>query len=201
MRMRALCVAALALVVAPLAASPSPAAPESDLLVRHGQGIGKLRLGMTLPQVKGLLGQPRATNKKERRGRRGDTYLELDWDWSWWTVAFVRRAGGPYRAVMIGTVSRGQRTPEGLGVGSRREELERRLDGLRCWEVHSHSKAYGAFTNECVYGERAGRNTAFIFDQESWLNPDGGGVAGIEVRAPGFYQGRRVRLCPFRSFC
>jgi hypothetical protein len=200
---RAVTVAAVA-ALALLGAAPGASAPQYDLLVRHGQGIGKLRLGMTLPQVKGLLGPPRATNKKERRGRGGDTYLELDWDWSWWTVGFVRRAGGRYQAVMIGTVSRSQRTREGLAVGSSRDQLSRRLRGLRCWAVQSPRRGEGDTgfeTHECVFGEPAGRTTAFILDQSSWLNPDGGGVAGIEVRAPGFYRARPGKLCPLGAVC
>jgi hypothetical protein len=150
MRTRVLSVAALAIVVAPLVASPTAAGPASDQLVRHGQGIGKLRLGMTIAEVKRILGAPRAQNKREKRPR-GYVYIEQDWDYGWWTVGFLRAPRGEYRAVSIGTVQRSQRTPEGLGVGSRKEELARRLEELRCWEVQSLPMTFGGFTNECVY--------------------------------------------------
>jgi hypothetical protein len=200
MRTRVLRVAGVAIVLALLAASPTAAGPKSDLLVRHGQGIGKLRLGMTLPQVKAVLGAPRAQNKREKRPR-GHTYVELDWDYGWWTVGFLRSPGGGFRAVSIGTVQRSQRTPEGLGVGSRKEQLAGRLDGLRCWHVEPPGRAYKVPTDECVYGERAGRNTAFILDKPGgWVNPYKG-VVQVEVRAPGFYRGRPGKVCPLGASC
>jgi hypothetical protein len=200
MRTRVLSVAALAIVVAPLVASPTAAGPASDQLVRHGQGIGKLRLGMTIAEVKRILGAPRAQNKREKRPR-GYVYIEQDWDYGWWTVGFLRAPRGEYRAVSIGTVQRSQRTPEGLGVGSRKEELARRLEELRCWEVQSLPMTFGGFTNECVYGERAGRSTAFILDKPGGFFNPYKGVVQVEVRAPGFYRGRRVRLCPLEASC
>jgi hypothetical protein len=192
--------AAIGFVVVLVAASPTAAERESDLLVRHGQGIGKLRLGMTLAEVKRLLGTPRAENKRERR-TRGYTYLELDWEYARWTVGFLRAPRGTHRAVSIGTVLRNQRTPEGLGVGSRERELGRRLDGLRCWRVRPIRDPYGAHSNECVYGERAGRNTAFILNGFAGLGHPRAAVVQVEVRAPAFYRARPVRLCPLQQNC
>ena len=192
--------AAIGLVAALVAASPTSARPESDLLVRHGQGIGKLQLGMKLAQVKRLLGAPRAENKREQR-TRGHTYLELDWEYARWTVGFLRAPRGTYRAVSIGTVLKGQRTPEGLGVGSRERELGRRLDGLRCWRVRPAGDRYGAYSNECVYGERAGRNTAFILNGFAGLGHPRAAVVQVEVRASAFYRARPVTLCPLQTNC
>jgi hypothetical protein len=196
---RAVTVAAVA-ALALLGATPVATAPESDLLVRHGQGIGNLHLGMTLSQVRSLLGAPRAQNKRERRPR-GYTYLELDWGYAWWTVGFERAPGGKYRAVSIGTVQSGQRTPQGLGAGSRERDLTRRLSGLRCWRVRSIHDPYGKYTNECVYGERAGRTTAFILNGFAGLGDPRARVLQVEVRAPGFYRARPVRLCPLQTDC
>jgi hypothetical protein len=196
---RGVTVAAI-VVLAFLGAAAGASAPESDLLVRHGQGIGKLRLGMTLPQVRSLLGAPRAENRRERRPR-SYTYLELDWGYAWWTVGFERAPGGKYRAVSIGTVQSSQRTPEGLGAGSRERDLARRLPGLRCWRVRSIRDPYGKYTSECVYGERAGRNTAFILDGFAGLGDPRARVLQVEVRAPGFYRARPVRICPLPTDC
>ena len=48
-------VALLAVVLAALAAASASAAPESNLRITPGVGIGKLRLGMTEAQVRRLL--------------------------------------------------------------------------------------------------------------------------------------------------
>jgi hypothetical protein len=200
MRVRVTICAALGVVAALVIASSTPAGSEADLLVRHGQGIGKLRLGMTLAQVKRLLGEPRAENKRERR-RSGQIYLELDWQYARWTVGFLRAPGGAYRAVVIGTVLRAQRTPEGLGVGSAERELGRRLDGLRCWRVRPVGDPYLAYSNECVYGPRAGRNTAFILNGFAGLGDPRAAVVQVEVRAPAFYRARPVKLCPLQENC
>jgi hypothetical protein len=200
MRSCASTIAVIAVVAALAAASPAGAGPETDLLVRHGQGIGKLRLGMTLIQVKRLLGPPRAENTRERR-TRGYTYVELDWEYARWTVGFLRAPRGPYRAVLIGTVLRSQRTPEGLGVGSRERDLGRRLDGLRCWRVRPVRDPYGPHSSECVYGERAGRNTAFILNGFAGLGHPRAAVVQVEVRAPAFYRARPVRICPLQQDC
>jgi hypothetical protein len=199
-RVRLGTLAAIGSLVALLAASPTTAGRESDLLVRLGQGIGKLRLGMSLAQVKKLLGPPRAENKREHRAS-SHTYVELEWGYAWWTVGFVRAAGGNYRAVSIGTIQRSQRTPEGLGPGSRERELTRRLDGIRCWRVRSVREPFGAYTSECVYGERAGRNTAFILNGFAGLGDPRAAVLQVEVRSPAFYRARPVKLCPLQSNC
>jgi hypothetical protein len=193
MRARVVTVAAIGSLAVLSAASPGAAGPESDLLVRHGQGIGKLRLGMTLPQVKSLLGAPRAVNKKERRGGRGYVYVELDWDWARWTVGFMRPRGGRYRAVLIGTIQRTQRTPEGLGVGSSDSDLFRKLADLRCRMVFPASG--GSLTHaECVYGRAGGRQTVFIKDKWSGHDDPSIGIAQVEVRDPLFYRGWPVKL-------
>jgi hypothetical protein len=68
------------LVVAAAVATPAGGERQAGLLVRHGESIGKVKLGMTLLQVRHILGRERAVNKRERRGTRGFTYLELDWE-------------------------------------------------------------------------------------------------------------------------
>jgi hypothetical protein len=176
-----------------VAVASGGAASRGDLVVRHGESIGKLRLGMTLPQVKSILGAPRGVNKREKRGGRGYVYLELDWDYAWWTVGFMRAPGGKYRAVAIGTIQRGQRTPERLGVGSTDLELARKLD-IRCRHVFP-AQGGNATQSECVHG-RAGRpQTVFVL--ERWRGDDQRTrVAQVEVRDPLFYRGWPVKLCP-----
>jgi hypothetical protein len=58
------------LLVAAAGAAPAGGERQADLLVRHGESIGKVKLGMTLAQVRRMLGPERAMNKREKRGKR-----------------------------------------------------------------------------------------------------------------------------------
>jgi hypothetical protein len=193
------------LLAATVAATPAGGGRQADLLVRHGESIGKLKLGMTLPQVRELLGPERTVNKREKRGTRGYVYLELDWDYAWWTVGFMRAAGGKYRAVSIGTIQKGQRTSEGFGVGSTATEVARRLD-IRCRAVFPRrgepARAASDWRDlvlqlECVYGLPGGRQTVFMLDNKrTGYNDPRSGIVQVEVRDPLFYRGWPVKLCP-----
>jgi hypothetical protein len=168
---------------------------QADLLVRHGESIGKLKLGMTLRQARQLLGRERAVNKREKRGKRGHVYLELDWDYGWWTVGFMRHARGAYRAVSIETRQRTQRTREGVGVGSKESRIQRKLAGIRCRSVFAVKRA--TFLQiECVYGGQRERQTHFLFAPWNTPTPGDLAVAAVAVRDPGFYRAWPVRLCP-----
>jgi hypothetical protein len=91
----------------------SAAATEST--IHPGVGIGKLKLEMTLAQVKHVLGSEAIVNDRETIG--GAPYVELGWNFSEWSVGFVRR-GSTYRAVHVTTAQRAQRTPAGIGPGT-----------------------------------------------------------------------------------
>lgn len=184
------------LVVAAAVAAPAGGERQADLLVRHGASIGKLKLGMTLPEVRQLLGPERAVNKREKRGVRGYVYLELDWDYGWWTVGFIRPPhGGVYRAVSIETVQRGQQTREGLGPGATQSRIQRRLARVKCRTVYT-AQTRRLIQLECVYGGQGERQTAFVFVRWSAPVPDDPAVATVAVRDPDFYRGWRVRFCP-----
>jgi hypothetical protein len=193
--MRALVVASVLLVAAAVA-TPAGGERHADLLVRHGESIGKVKLGMTLAQVRQVLGRERAVNKREKRGTRGYRYLELDWDYTWWTVGFMRAPGGKYRAVSIGTVQKGQRTPERLGTGSTERDLYAKLP-VSCRMVSSRRS--GNFLHgECVYRRPRGRQTVFVLSRSQ--DPDDptgvARVAQVEVRDALFYRGWPVRFDP-----
>jgi hypothetical protein len=192
--MRALVVASV-LLVAVAVAAPASGERQADLLVRHGESIGKVKLGMTLPQVRELLGRERAVNKREKRGARGYRYLELDWDYTWWTVGFMRAPGGKYRAVSIGTIQKGQRTPERLGSGSTERDLYAKL-AVSCRQVFSRRGAF--LSGECVYRRSRGRQTVFVLGRmQDKDDPTGvARVAQVEVRDALFYRGWPVRFEP-----
>jgi hypothetical protein len=185
----------LVLFVAAAIAAPAGGEPNADVLVRHGESIGKVRLGMTLAQVRRLLGPERAVNGREKRGSRGYVYLELEWDYAWWTVGFMRPRVGRFRVVMVGKIRRSARTPEGLRVTSTDTALSRHLPHVRCRSVS------GAATHvECVHGRSGQRQTVFQVGFEH-RDPDDPGlemrIEEIEVRDPLFYRGWRVTFRPY----
>jgi len=123
---------AAALVAAAATATPGAAAPERDTLIRPGVGIGKVRLGMTVAQVRRALGrQDTGWSEPRAFGRR---YLELNWDRGrddYTSVGFLG-ASSSLRAVVIGTTRPSERTSGGVGPGTTVSRLERVYPGARC---------------------------------------------------------------------
>jgi hypothetical protein len=155
----------LAAAVIALAGS-AEAAADRDALIRPGVGIGKVRLGMTLTQVKRALGQQFLVNKRVRRGF-GATYVELGWDYSWWRVGFIVRQGR-YRAVLIGTVEPRERTSAGIGPGSTVRALRRRMRVLcrngpeQPWPAPPYRDPTVTHFYYCTARQRGGRQTVFL---------------------------------------
>ena len=149
------------LVLVAVVAATASANPEGDKRVRHGAGIGKLRLGMTYAEVRRILGGPQTVDKREhlRGGRR---YLEFSWDFGWWTVGFLGRPNR-MRVVSIQTLSRRERTVEGLGVGSLERRLKRTLR-VRCLAVAERARPDWSFEARCAYASHRGRETVFLLD-------------------------------------
>jgi hypothetical protein len=175
---------------------PASGAQEARAVVRHGESIGKLRLGMTIPQVRRAIGGPGILVKSERRGK-GYVYRELGWNLGWWTVGFMRPPGGDYTAVRIGTVSRAQRTRERLGVDSTVLQISGRLRRSFCRDVYPLEPPDGRVLHgECIYRRPTGRQTAFVLSR--YGDPDDppgtGRVEQVEVRSLLFYRGWRVRF-------
>jgi hypothetical protein len=120
----------VAVLLAALAAGGVAGAARSDAeLIRHGVGIGSVRLGMTEAQVRRVMGRPTAV---VRRRTGFGVRVELQFDEAEYTVVLRRRAGR-FQVVAVSTILARERTREGLGVGS----LERRVRSaygrrLRC---------------------------------------------------------------------
>jgi hypothetical protein len=184
----------LALCALAALALAAPASADQEL-VRHKLAIGKVRLGMSVPQVRRLLGAPRSTTR-ERRGR--NVYLESDWDYGWWTVGFARPPGGTFRAVMVGTVQRTQQTPERLGPGSTRHDVSERLPATFCRNVQPVGGSQLNEIGECVYGGRGHRQTVFVFNLTftGWHFSPRTRIVEVQVRDPLFYAGWKVRFEP-----
>jgi hypothetical protein len=156
---------ALAVVVVTLALVPSASAVESTLY--PGVGIGKVKLGMTLGQVKKALGPPDTVNKRTQlSGRRA--YTEYGWNFSTLWVGFVN-TNGVLRAVLVGTDLRSEGQLKGVGIGTVRETLTSKLPVAPCatnnWQIGA-----GAYyrvgkdkpsSDYCLFGPASGRVTVF----------------------------------------
>jgi hypothetical protein len=150
-------VGGLALVLAVGAA----AAPSHDLLIRPGVGIGKVRLGMSLAQVRGAWGPPQAVM---RTGGR----TELQYDFASYVVT-LRGPRGRQRVVSVATTLAKERTAQGMGVGSPELRLRRVFRGqLRCDALElMYMPRYpypvlAANRRECTLGDPRGRHTTFV---------------------------------------
>ena len=106
------------------------ASTQRDALIRPGVGIGKVRLGMTLAQVRAAWGRPQAqTITTQKRGGRA---IELQYDFAAYIVTLT---GLPRheRVVAVGTTLAKERLRQGVGVGSPERRLQRIFRGeLRC---------------------------------------------------------------------
>ena len=122
-------VATLGCVALALVASAS-GSTQRDALIRPGVGIGKVRLGMTLAQVRAAWGRPQAfTIRTQKRGGR---ILELQYDFAAYTVSLAGLLGRE-RVIAVGTTLAKERLRQGIGVGSPERRLQRIFRGeLRC---------------------------------------------------------------------
>jgi hypothetical protein len=97
-----------------------------------GVGIGKVKLGMTLTQVKKALGQPQTVNKRmQLPAKQG--YIEYGWNFSSTWVGFVN-TNGVLHASLVGTVLVAEKTGNGVGVGVSPETLRRKLPVASCFQ-------------------------------------------------------------------
>lgn len=180
--------------IAALAAGAGTAGVSRDAVIKPGKGIGKVELGMTLPQVRRALGGPPLYSlRRINYGARG-RYVEYTWevgsvDIRTWTVGLrSTRRNGPLRVIRVGTGVPGQRTPQGLGVGSRARDIARVYADVVCALRYEEEKGWPGEWMVAVH--RGGGMTAFNLDiqrgpagewvgkvievlvQRSWLNDD-----------------------------
>ena len=113
----------IALAASAIAAGSAVGSSSSTLVIRPGVSIGKVRLGMTLPQVRRVLGPPETVSRRESRGF-GFRYVEYQWHYGTWRVGFRGRADR-LSAVRVGTTLSTQRTPAGIGAGSDTRDVAR----------------------------------------------------------------------------
>jgi hypothetical protein len=195
--------AGIGALVAVLALSPAGAAAhERNQVIRIGQGIGKIQLGMTIPRVRRALGGPHlVVYRRHNFGARG-RYLELGWELpgrtSWepvlWQVGFrswSRR--GALRAVRISTTARRERTRRGIGMGSRIRDIIRAYPHATCVERWPTEPYPGIWF---VVEERSGGMVAFdVAGRRD--DPDAPAtVVAAMVQRVWFSKGRGHESCP-----
>jgi hypothetical protein len=150
-------------VVAVAAAVFVRGASATESTIYPGVGIGKVKLGMTLTQVKSALGTPQTVNaRKQLSGGRG--FIEYGWNFSTIWVGFVNTKG-VLRAVLVGTDAVAQRTRSGVGVGThiaRVKKLRARCYVGTEWLTHPYFDPEQRLGSHCVLPGAGGRSTVFV---------------------------------------
>jgi hypothetical protein len=129
----------------------------AESAIRLGTSIGPLRLGMTEQQVRRALGRPNTV----RRARAGRIHIvSLNYYLRGEYRVTLRGPRGAVRVSLIGTISRRQRTPGGLGIGSSERSVRDAYPNLRCRDVRGSGGA--VIRSECRVGARTRRHTVFV---------------------------------------
>lgn len=98
--------------------------------VTPGEAVGGVHLGWSMAQVRSTVGTPRSM--RHLRGALGTPELLLHYATLSATLA---RRNGTFRVVSIVTAAPGARLASGVGVGTSRRLLERRLPTVRCQQT------------------------------------------------------------------
>jgi hypothetical protein len=160
------------------AAGGASAAPEHDMVVRMGKGIGRAHLGMTLRQTRRALGGPHSHVYRSLDFGTHGRYLELGWEFPgrvpWepvtWEIGFRSWSRSePLRVTRVATTARTQRTPQRLGIGARPRQLVRSYPQAACVQ-----RPYPGMPQKgtwIVVTERSGAMTAFQLAPKGFPGP------------------------------
>ena len=165
-----LVVALAAIPVVALAPSASPRANGDTLRGRivPGKSIGPLRLGMTgttATRILGRFGAPDVGTRK--RAGTANAYVEFEYPafFSSYSVGLRGRRGNR-TVVRISVMIAGNKTAQGIGVGTTERRLRRAYRGrLRCRSYENPNSTYG-WIHECLLGRRTERHTLFFMSGE-----------------------------------
>jgi hypothetical protein len=148
--------------IALLLATSASGSTQRDELIRPGVGIGKVRLGMTLAQVRAAWGAPQAVAIRTRK--RGERIVELQYEFAAY-VATLSGLRGHERVIAVGTTLARERLPQGVGVGSPERRLQRVFRGELHCEILPVEPGTAVFfasaRRRCTLGDRHGRHTVF----------------------------------------
>ena len=191
-------------VVAALAvAGSAPATPERDTVIRMGRAIGKIELGMTPAQVRRAFGRRHVSVIRRIDFSPRGRYVELGWELpgrrAWepeaWSVGFrswSRR--GPLRVVRVATDTRSERTPRGVGVGSRPRQIVRAYPNATC--VSRANETHYRHDWIVVENERGGMTAFNLRNPDTWQeDPDNRTVVAAMVQRAWFSMGPGHRPC------
>ena len=185
--------AAFVFIALSLAASAS-ASTQRDALIRPGISIGKVKLGMTLAQVRAAWGRPQAQIVEMLP--RGGRSIELQYQFGAYTATLTGRSGRETVSSIATTLVK-EKMANGLGVGSRETRLQRALRSrLRLDRLDVITQPRNPYpmvqTNrrECTLDERGSPQTVFASRMRvhSWLPDDWSKTAyvyEVVIRAPG----------------
>ena len=143
-------------LLAPLALSVAllaPATASAEIVPQ--EGMKGLKLDMTVDEVRGVLGSPDRFRvvRSEIAGRL------REWRYGLTRVTFNSTAADA-TVLSLDTRSRKERTAEGVGVGSRKATVKRRVPKVRCLVEFSYDHCFvGAFrAGQIVTDFAIGRN-------------------------------------------
>ena len=163
--------AVVPLVAAAFGAAGVSAAPQADLLIRPGHGIGKFRLGMSRAEVLGAVGKPRYVVP---RGRTfGLVTVEYQYGPGAEYIATLVGRPGRLRVTRVSTIARRERTPKGVGPFSTERALLRAYPATRCTRLRTGTIGGMVYlmtlTRTCTLVTASGRRTVF---RTGWDAPD-----------------------------
>jgi hypothetical protein len=158
-------------VATAVAAATAAAAPQSDLVIRPGQGIGKFRLGMTRAELLRAVGRPRYVVP------RGRTFglTTVEYQYGPGAEYLVTLVGRPprLRVTSVSTVARRERTARGIGPFSSERALLRAYPAARCSRLRTENVGgvvvLMTLTRTCTLVTPSGRRTVF---RTGWAAPE-----------------------------
>jgi hypothetical protein len=157
--MRAAHLVGLLVVAATVAVGTASASPARDALIRPGFAIGKIRLEMSLPAARRVLGKPTAVVYRRHLGFGAD-YVEYTWGASRaWRIGVIGRPGREF-VIMVATTLAREKTRTGVGVGSTYAAVQSRL-GARCRTNSKPGDLGWAAHAACFLGRKGGRQSMF----------------------------------------
>jgi hypothetical protein len=151
-----------AAAISAVTAAHAAAAPESTALIRPGQGIWKIGLGMTEAELRRSAGRPRIV--VPRGTSFGFRTVEFQYGLADYTAELYGRPGR-LRVVRATTILGSERTRAGIGVGTREQRLRRAYPRLRCtalrWAVVAGTRVLRTNGRTCTLAATNGRRTVF----------------------------------------